>query len=540
LDLLDSIAAHGGARPLVVGCVHAQLPFMANDAEVSAEFFDVLLPAACHDHQLFALPREPVTPAEHALGMLASSLVRDGGTLQIGIGALADALVHACLKRQRENPAYQQLLARLAPQSTDLIARIGGTEPFQRGLYGASEMVMDGFMHLVDAGIVRRRVYDHLGLQCALNAGRIGHVLADGAISAMRDGGYLPARLSDSELESLCHFGVFPPEMTANGRNLVLPDQRVIDNDLDLPSTRRVLDLLVAGRALRGGHILAGAFFLGSKRLYQWLRELPENLREQINMTRVSAINQLYGGREALDAAQRHDGRFFNTTMMVTLGGAAVSDGLENAQVVSGVGGQYNFVAMAHAIAGGRSILLLRSVRNAAQGVVSNIVWNYGHVTIPRHLRDLVVTEYGIADLRGRNDEDVIIALIEVADGRFQSELMQTAVAAGKLRADYQLPEHARHNSPEHLARLLKQSGLEFSVFPFGSDFDSEELKLIGALKKLKADTGSLTGKLGTLAGAFLGAAPSSEHAPLLARLGLDTPKDGKERLLAKMVSRVL
>jgi acyl-CoA hydrolase len=38
--------------------------------------------------------------------------------------------------------------------------------------------------------------------------------------------------------------------------------------------------------------------------------------------------------------------------MMMTVGGAACSDGLENGKVVSGVGGQYNFVAMAHELPG--------------------------------------------------------------------------------------------------------------------------------------------------------------------------------------------
>ena len=84
-----------------------------------------------------------------------------------------------------------------------------------------------------------------------------------------------------------------------------------------------------------------------------------------LSMTRVSDINQLYGGREALDALQRRHARFFNICMMATALGDAVSDALENGQIVSGVGGQYNFVAMAHAIAGGRSALMLRSTRNS-------------------------------------------------------------------------------------------------------------------------------------------------------------------------------
>ncbi|MFP3520579.1 acetyl-CoA hydrolase/transferase C-terminal domain-containing protein, partial [Pseudomonas sp. SIMBA_077] len=78
--------------------------------------------------------------------------------------------------------------------------------------------------------------------------------------------------------------------------------------------------------------------------------------------------------------------------------GAAVSDQLQGGRVMSGVGGQYNFVAQGHALADARSVLILRSWRESAREVSSNIVCEYGHRPIPRHLRDFVITEYGIAD----------------------------------------------------------------------------------------------------------------------------------------------
>ena len=61
---------------------------------------------------LFALPREPVGDVEHAIGLYASALVRDGGTLQIGIGALADALCHALVLRHTDNAGYRRVLER--------------------------------------------------------------------------------------------------------------------------------------------------------------------------------------------------------------------------------------------------------------------------------------------------------------------------------------------------------------------------------------------------------------------------------------------
>jgi acyl-CoA hydrolase len=122
-------------------------------------------------------------------------------------------------------------------------------------------------------------------------------------------------------------------------------------------------------------------------------------------MRGVGFVNQLYGPDQELRILQRRDARFVNTTMMVTLLGGAISDTLENGAVVSGVGGQYNFVAMAHALPGARSILCLRATRTQHGRTTSNILWSQGNETIPRHLRDMVVTEYGVADLRGRTDE---------------------------------------------------------------------------------------------------------------------------------------
>jgi len=106
------------------------------------------------------------------------------------------------------------------------------------------------------------------------------------------------------------------------------------------------------------GEYLHGAFYLGSPEFYQWLRDLPDDERSAIGMRRISEINQLYGGDETLERMQRRDARFFNSCMMATALGAAVSDALEDGRVVSGVGGQYNFVAMAHALPGARSALI--------------------------------------------------------------------------------------------------------------------------------------------------------------------------------------
>jgi acyl-CoA hydrolase len=469
LDVLEAIAANGGPRPLVIGVVHPDLPFLGGAAEVDAAFFDGLVDGSTPAQPLFALPRNAVDLAEYAIGLHASTLVRDGGTLQIGIGALSDAIVQALLLRQQRNDDYRNAIAALRGGDAGddpLVARWGGLAPFEHGLYGASEMIMDGFMHLRKAGILVRRVHDDIDVERAL----------------------------------------------ADGRE-VDPER------------------------LRGGHYLKGAFYLGSKDFYAWLRALAGDDYAGLVMSAVSDVNQLYGGREQLDALQRRHARFFNTCMMATVLGAATSDALEDGRVVSGVGGQYNFVAMAHAIAGGRSVLLLRATRRNGRRLESNIRWSYGHTTIPRHLRDLYVTEYGIADLRGRSDEACVRAMLAIADARFIDELAATAVRDGKLPRDFRVPDAWRANTPEALAgrlRATKAAGL-LPTFPFGSDFDDIERRVLPALMWLKTRAGDPR-RWPSLVTALLAPRGRADDAPLLERLALARPASVRERVLARLV----
>jgi acyl-CoA hydrolase len=283
---------------------------------------------------------------------------------------------------------------------------------------------------------------------------------------------------------------------------------------------------------------MTGGFFLGPNDFYERLRSMPPQELAKIDMTRIDFINQVYGrrpGESELKRVQRHQARFMNTTMKVTLLGAAASDALESGQVVSGVGGQYNFVAMAHAIPDARSILMLRATHENQDGLKSSIVWNYGHVTIPRHLRDIVITEYGVADLRGLSDTEVVRRLIAIADSRFQDELVREAKAHGKLPEDYQLPSRYRENLPAALdARLhpWSQAGL-LPAFPFGTDLTSDELHIVTALKRLKRATQHPV-ELVTMAVRSLWENKEAPHA-YLERLGLDEATSFKQMFIRKL-----
>jgi hypothetical protein len=255
-------------------------------------------------------------------------------------------------------------------------------------------------------------------------------------------------------------------------------------------------------------------------------------------MTAVSFVNELYGD-EAAKRRSRVKARFVNNAMMATLLGAVVSDGLDNGQVVSGVGGQYNFVAQSFALEDARSIIMLRATREAKGRTTSNIRWNYGHTTIPRHLRDIVVTEYGIADLRGKTDRDVIAAMLAVADSRYQDDLLRRAKDAGKIEQSYELPRDCRDNTPERIERALapaRESGL-LPLFPFGTDFTETEQRLIPALQLLQQASPP---RLASLLARGFASAPSPQMQECLARMGLDRRSGLTEHVYAALIRGAL
>ncbi len=475
-----------GQPLLTVGVVNRKMPFMPNGAEVEPGFFDMVITDPAGTHAVFAPPNNKVSLADYAIGLHSASMVADGGTLQIGIGSLGDAIAQALIVRDRHGDAFRTILESLCPDGT------AGRElgRFDRGLYGCSEMFVNGFLKLIEAGIIRREVFGDVLLQQLINDGEIDEVVSPATLTALLRHGRIRSPLGADDLAWLQHWGILRPEVTLDEGQLAIDGKRLRNDLVDPENLARIGEALLGGR-LAHGIFMTGGFFLGPRDFYERLRTMPPQELAKIDMTRIDFINQLYsedGTQGALKRAQRRKARFMNTTMIVTLLGAACSDALETGQVVSGVGGQYNFVAMAHALPDARLLMMLRATHDNKDGLRSSIVWNYGHVTIPRHLRDIVVTEYGVADLRGQSDGEVIKRLIAIADSRFQDELVNQAKAHGKLEAGYELPERYRHNLPQALEDKLEpwvQAGL-LPDFPFGTDLTDDELKIVNALKKLK------------------------------------------------------
>ena len=254
-------------------------------------------------------------------------------------------------------------------------------------------------------------------------------------------------------------------------------------------------------------------------------------------MTGVRRTNQLLLDYP-LYCAQRLQARFINTGMMVSLNGCVASDALEDGTVISGVGGQYNFVAMANDLPGAHSVLCIRATRGQGKHLQSNVVPHYGYATIPKHLRDVVVTEYGVADLRGCSDSEIAKRLINIADSRFQDDLLAFAKKHSKVDQGYTIPATARNNTPEKLAALLQpyQARGLLPAYPFGSDLTEAEAALGASLRKIKALSEEPTQFLASAFKALLHHPDEEAARPFLERVHLDHPGTTRDFLIQQLL----
>ncbi|MBA3010467.1 MAG: hypothetical protein KKF12_10235 [Proteobacteria bacterium] len=530
---------------LNIGQINNNLPFMYGDAVVKPSTFDAILEGPEYHFGLFGAPRESVNTTDHIIGLHASTLIKDGGTLQIGIGSLGDAIAYGLKMRHTQNKLYNDALNAfgIPEKFGNVIDTVGGTTVFDKGLYGCTEMLVDGFLHLYNAGIMKRKVYDNVPLQTLVNENKIqvNQKVTPQILDMLIEKGAIHSKLKATDVAFLKKYGIFKSGLEYKDGQIIDKNEVFIPDLKDPNAKDRIIESCL-GTQLADGFWMHAGFFLGPRDFYDALNNMSEQERMQINMTSVLNTNQLYGNNpyssEALKLLQRKDARFINAGLMLMLSGAIVSDGLEEMLVVSGVGGQYNFVSQAHAIDDARGAIMIRSTRTKGKDVNSNVVFNYGHTTIPRHLRDIVITEYGIADLMSKNDQEVIAAILNITDSRFQQDLLQKAKKVKKIDVNYQIPDRFRNNTPERLEKTMQsfKDNALFPVFPFGTAFTDEEIVIGKSLREFKEKSAaSKASVLPGLMGQMLSAVPA-EARSYLERMQLDKPSTRQEKLMQKIV----
>ncbi|MBJ7309248.1 acetyl-CoA hydrolase/transferase family protein [Rugamonas sp. CCM 8940] len=285
-----TMAAVQKARALVLE-VNPNVPFAHGQCHVHISQVSALVE---DDAALFEVPLPVIGPVQQAIGKYVADMIEDGSTLQIGYGGIPDAVV-------------MQL-----------------TNKVDLGIH--TEMIGDGILSLVEAGVVTNRRKTHL-----------------------------------------------PGKMVAT-------------------------------------------FALGSKRLYDFMHHNPMLEMHPVNFTNDPHIA---GQNDKLVA--------INASLQVDLLGQCGSESIAHLPY-SGTGGQVDFVRAANRSRGGKAFIVLPST--AKNDSISRIVPTLTpgtHVTTSKNDVNYVVTEYGVAQLRGKSAHQRAEALIAIAHPDFRAELRLAA-----------------------------------------------------------------------------------------------------------------
>jgi 4-hydroxybutyrate CoA-transferase len=185
--------------------------------------------------------------------------------------------------------------------------------------------------------------------------------------------------------------------------------------------TTVIKDIAAAGLIRNGRDSIRLGFGLGSQEFYEFL---SKDKRVKLSSTEVMNDPMIAGQQKKLAAV--------NSALAVDLYGQACSEMVprKNAagEVVpmpySGVGGQVDFLRAAQRSPGGQGILTMRST--ARNGTISAISLDLPRgvvVTTTRYDTDKVATEWGVAQLRGKDVIERAQALIRIAHPKFREEL---------------------------------------------------------------------------------------------------------------------
>lgn len=170
-------------------------------------------------------------------------------------------------------------------------------------------------------------------------------------------------------------------------------------------------------KGIFGGYSVT-TFALGTQELYDWIDD-----NEQVRFLPVDVVNS----PETISANVNMVS--INGALAVDLAGQAVADTID-AKQFSGIGGHEDFVASSGLQLEDRSLICLRSTTTIDGELRSRITARFDAgaiITTPRHQLDVVITEYGAAELRGRTVRERATALASIAHPDFRDDLLTEA-----------------------------------------------------------------------------------------------------------------
>ncbi|MFZ2855333.1 MAG: acetyl-CoA hydrolase/transferase C-terminal domain-containing protein, partial [Rhodocyclaceae bacterium] len=165
---------------------------------------------------------------------------------------------------------------------------------------------------------------------------------------------------------------------------------------------------------------MVATFALGSQKLYRFMHMNPMLEMHPVDFTNDPCL-----------AGQNDNLMAINATLQIDLLGQCGSESL-GAKPYSGTGGQADFVRSANRSQGGKAFIVLPST--AKDDTISRIVPALSsgtHVTTSKNDVNYVVTEFGVAQLRGKSAKQRAQELIGIAHPNFRAELTEAARKQG-------------------------------------------------------------------------------------------------------------
>lgn len=154
-------------------------------------------------------------------------------------------------------------------------------------------------------------------------------------------------------------------------------------------------------------------FLMGSEKLYEYVNDNPS-----IKMMPVDYVNN------PVEIMKEDNIVCINSCIQIDLMGQVCSESIGATQI-SGVGGQVDFIRGAAMAKNGRSIIAMPSTVKSKISKIVTKLDDYSAVTTSRNDIDYVVTEYGVASLKGKTLRERSKALIKIAHPDFREELIK-------------------------------------------------------------------------------------------------------------------
>jgi acyl-CoA hydrolase/ABC-type branched-subunit amino acid transport system substrate-binding protein len=255
-------------------------------------------------------------------------------------------------------------------------------------------------------------------------------------------GGYIAELIEDGSTLQL-GIGGIPNAITAflmERRDLGIHTEMFVDGMIDLYEA----GVITGRRKTLWKGKMVGTFALGTKKLYEFL---DRNLGVEMQQGHVTNDPYVIG--------QNYKMVSVNTALQVDLTGQVCSQSI-GPRHYSGTGGQLDTHRGAQRSSGGRGIIALRSTaRGGTVSTISPMLAEGAEVTVPSHEVDTVVTEFGVAELKGKCVRERMEALIQIAHPDFRDWIREEAERL-KIVPRLQVPGFEPTGSGDRLSDRLE------------------------------------------------------------------------------------